>query len=386
MNDIYFDNSSTTALTPRVLQRVTETLNIYGNPSSVHSKGIEAERILSEARAAIIKGLGIKNSRSGKIIFTASGTEADNMALLGIAHSKNYRFTPRIIISDSEHPAVLAPAKKLEDEGFDVARLKTVGGIIDFDELEKALTPETILVSIMRVNNETGAVYDLKRAFEIVRQKCPDTVKHCDAVQGFMKINCNPAWLGADVLSLSGHKINAPKGVGALWCAESLITQKRLQPIVFGGGQEDGFRSGTENISGIAGFAEAVQEKIDTVSSDYEKVTVLAGYIKSKLPDGIILNTPQGEYLPHIISIRVPGVKSEVLVRYMSGEGIYISAGSACSAKKLKTSSTLTAFGLTPEEADCTVRVSISAYNNSEEADVFLECLKNAAERLVKNK
>ena len=240
MDIIYFDNSATTRVSEAALDAAERALRCdWGNPSSVHGKGIEAERLVSAARAEIVKALGVKNPRSGRLIFTGSGTEADNLAISGSIYGKKYRFRPRIVTTDSEHPAVANTLNFAEAHGFEVIRLSTKGGIIDDEELYSALTPETVLVSVMRVNNETGAVYDVGKIFSLAKQRCPEAVTHCDAVQGFLKLNCAPSKLNADLVTVSGHKIGAPKGIGALWCSEELIFHKRLKPVIFGGGQEE---------------------------------------------------------------------------------------------------------------------------------------------------
>lgn len=385
MDIIYFDNSATTRVSEAALDAAERALRCdWGNPSSVHGKGIEAERLVSAARAGIVRALGVKNPRSGRLIFTGSGTEADNLAISGSIYGKKYRFRPRIVTTDSEHPAVTSTVNFAEAHGFEVIRLSTKGGIIDDEELYSALTPETVLVSVMRVNNETGAVYDVGKIFSLAKQRCPEAVTHCDAVQGFLKLNCAPSKLNADLVTVSGHKIGAPKGIGALWCSEELIFHKRLKPVIFGGGQEDGLRSGTENVCGIAGMGAAAEERAQNMSSDRETVTALRERLISALPDGVSVNQPLGEYLQNIVSLHVPGIKSEVLVRHMSANGVCISAGSACSSKKLKTSPVLSSFGLDPTRADSTVRISFSHENTLPEVDTFISLLKEAMGKLVK--
>lgn len=387
MNDIYFDNSATT----RVLKSAADAAykimtEEYGNPSSVHGKGVTATNILTEARNAVLSSLGVRPRGSYTVFFTGSGTESDNMAVSGVLSAKNYRFKPRIITTDSEHPAVLSPIAEAEKNGFDVVRLSTRGGVIDMSELISALTPETVLVSVMLVNNETGALYDVKSIFSEVKRLCPNALTHCDAIQAYMKLPINISKLGCDLMTVSAHKIGAPKGVGALICENSLLTKKQLSPVIFGGGQEQGLRSGTENLPGIAAFSVAISEHKDKINENYERVSALREKLVSLLPEGVAVNVPQGEYLPHIISLTADGIKSEVLVRALSSEGIYISAGSACSSKKLKTSTVLTAFGHTPDKADSTVRVSISAHNTEEEIEIFAHTLGETLSKLVRKR
>ena len=383
MNDIYFDNSATTRLSDFALEGIKKAICEWGNPSSVHKKGTDAEKLISDSRGNIVKALGVKNPRSGQLFFTGSGTEADNLAISGTIYGKKYRFKPRIITTDSEHPAVLNTIKNAEKYGFEVICLSTKDGVIDLDEVYSAVTPETVLASVMCVNNETGASYNVSEIFSLVKERCPEAVTHCDAVQGFMKTNCNPSKLNADLVTISGHKIGGPKGIGALWCDNELIIHKRLNTIIFGGGQENGYRSGTENVMGIVGFGEAAKERSLRMSEDAEKAKMLRDRLVSGLCCGIEVNQPKGSYLPNIVSLYVSGIKSEVLVRYMSSCGIYISAGSACSSKKLKTSSVLTAFGLSPDRADSTVRVSFSHENTENEVDTFLSVLAEAKNKLA---
>ncbi len=387
MNDIYFDNSATT----RVLKGAADAAyrvmtEEYGNPSSVHGKGVNASNILSEAKNMLLSSLGVRPHGNYTVFFTGSGTEADNMAISGVINAKNYRFKPRIITTDSEHPAVLSPISEAERKGADVVRLSTKGGVIDINELISALTPETVLVSVMLVNNETGALYDVKSIFAEAKKRCPNVITHCDAIQGYMKLPISLPRLGCDLMTVSAHKIGAPKGVGALICEKSLLTKKQLSPIIFGGGQEQGLRSGTENLPGIAAFKEAISEHKDKINDNYTYVSRLREKLISLLPDGVTVNTPKNEYLPHIVSLTANGVKSEVLVRALSSEGIYISAGSACSSKKLKTSTVLTAFGHSPNSADSTVRVSFSPLNTEDEIVVFVKTLNEILNKLARKR
>ncbi|MBO4769683.1 MAG: cysteine desulfurase [Clostridia bacterium] len=381
---IYFDNSATTPIGKAVAGAVCRTMTEkWGNPSAAHGKGREAELELDAARRAVRESFGVKRQSDGMLIFTGSGTEADNLAITGTLYSKNFRFIPKIVTTDSEHPAVARSVDEAEKKGFEVVRLSTRRGVINFEELASALDERVVLVSVMRVNNETGAVYPVKEIFGEARKKSPYAVTHTDAVQGYMKINCNPDFLNADLVSVSGHKIGGPKGIGALWARQELIRSKRLAPIIFGGGQENGMRSGTENMPGIVGMAAAASL---FPAHGSERVTELRNIIVSGLPEGVACNTCDGDYLPNIISLLCRGIKSEVLVRFLSERGIYVSAGSACSAKRLKTSPALTAFGLSPDEADSTIRVSISADNTEEECRMFLSELEDAVKALQKKR
>ena len=376
MNCIYLDNSATTAPSEGVALAMCEAIrNVYGNPSSVHAAGIEASKLLEKSRTSVLHSLGIRDGSRGSLFFTSGGTESDNMAIFGVANAKKFRFSPRIITTAAEHPAVLEPVKQLEARGFDVVRLSAPGGIIDEDAFRKALTPETVLVSVMMVNNETGAVNDVKKLFEITKTICPGAVTHCDAVQGYSKLNCNPVKLGADLLTISAHKIHGPKGIGALWCSSEIIKTKKLVPIIYGGGQEQGFRSSTENVAAAAGFGIAAEEVAKDMNNRLSRVAELREALISALPDTVRVNVPEGKYVPHIVSITLPSVKSEVMVRALSADGIYVSAGSACSSHHKNISTALTDFGLAPNEADTTIRVSLSHTNTEEDVLTFASVL-----------
>lgn len=379
---IYFDNSATTAPLPSVIEAMHGALETcWGNPSSVHAAGITARNLLEESRRRVARALGIRRETEGRIIFTASGTEADNLAIRGSAYAKRRR--GRILTTDSEHPAVNEPLRMLEADGFEVLQIPTKGGELDFDFI-RAHAEGVILASLMLVNNESGALYDVKRAFAEIRAASPDALTHTDAVQALGKVRFTPAALGADMISVSAHKIGGPKGVGALFVSADTIRAKRLIPIMPGGGQESGMRSGTENMPGIAGFGEAARlaaEKFDENAAAVARVrdVILAG-LPEAVPDAHV-NTPV-RGIPHIISITVPRIRSEVMLNHLSSRGICVSAGSACSARARNVSRAMTAFGLTDADADSTVRVSLSPRNTPEEAAEFLAALAEGGRRL----
>ncbi len=392
MSTVYFDNSATTALCPAAKERMLEVMDTaFGNPSSKHLLGVEAEKLITRARSEILTALGVRGVSTlgdNRLIFTASGTEADNLAILGACYAKKYTPGKKIIISDSEHPAVLEAAKRLEEQGFKVVRLTTVRGVLDYETLERETDANTVIVSVMLVNNETGAVNDIKRVSAIVKSKNRETLVHTDAVQGFMKIKFTPATLGADMITLSAHKIHGPKGVGALYVDPAVFKARKLSPIVFGGGQEKGFRSGTENTVGIAGFGAAAAEMAKTLDGDIAKMTAIRDHICDVIGAGgeygeFSLNLPECERAPHIVSIKLPNIKSETMLHYLSSEGIYVSSGSACSSNTGHISGTLISFGLSEKEADSTIRVSLCPENTREEADIFLAKLLEGAKRLV---
>jgi cysteine desulfurase len=394
MAEIYFDNSATTPLCPEAKAEMIRIMELYGNPSSLHTLGVLAQKEVSTARNAILASLGIRNLSTigdNRLIFTASGTEADNLALFGVCHSKKFVPGKKVIVSDSEHPAVLECAKKLEDEGFTVVRIPTVGGELDYNYLEKAADKNTVLVSIMLVNNETGAVNDIKRISAIVKRANPEVVVHTDAVQGFMKMKFTPASLGADLITISSHKVHGPKGVGALYVDPAIFKARKLVPVIYGGGQEKGFRSGTENTIGIAGFGAAVSAQASKLAVDVQKMSGLRDYIcdtieKDPRFEGFKLNIPKGARAPHIVSVTLPGIKSETMLHYLSGKGIYVSSGSACSSNTGHISGTLISFGLSEKDADSTLRISLSAYNTKDEADKLLDALYNGSKALVSAK
>lgn len=386
--EVYFDNSATTPLCEESKAKMIEVMEIYGNPSSLHSLGFTSSRIVEDARKKILASLGVRSGKNENLVFTAGGTEADNLALLGVANAKTRRAT-RIITTDSEHSAIENTLKKLETEGFEVVRLSTKNGVVDIDEFRGVMNKNTLIVSIMHVNNETGAVYDVKKLFTIAKEINPDVVTHTDGVQSYMKMKVSPNDLCADLISISAHKIHGPKGIGALYISPEVIKKKQITPIIFGGGQESGFRSGTENLIGIAGFAAAAERGMKNLSSDVSKMRSLREELLLALKDlDVTVNIPTGSVAPHIISITLPSVKSETMLHYLSANGVYVSSGSACSSNSTskRVSRALRGFGLSDFESDCTMRVSLSPYNTSEETDVFIDAIKRGLETLVKIK
>ena len=375
---IYLDNSATTEISAAAKKKMIEAMEVYGNPSSTHTAGIEARRIIEEAREKVAAALGAGRVNPENLIFTACGSESNNTAILGCAYAKEKRRANRIITTDSEHPSVENVMKKLEKDGFEIVRISTKGGRVDEEQFLTAVDDKTLLISMMLVNNETGAVYDLKKLFSMAKRKCPDVITHCDAVQGFLKVPFTPKSISADLVSISAHKIHGPKGVGALYISPEIIKAKKIVPYIIGGGQEGGYRSGTENIVGIAGLGAAAEEGRASFATATAKMTALRdGCARIVTEAGARPNIPDGARAPHVLSVTLPDIKSETMLNHLSGNGICISAGSACSAHSKNMSSTLLGFGLTPHEADCTVRVSFSEYNT----DSDLEALKAAFER-----
>lgn len=375
---IYFDNAATTRVSDTAAQAAISAMTeLYANPSSAHAFGFEAEKALRAARAAVLAALGFTPSE-GSLVFTGSGSEADNLALRGAAHALARRGR-HIVLSDSEHPAVENTAKDLEKEGFTLSRLSTKGGKLDFDEARAVLTPDTILVSCMAVNNETGAIYDIASLASLAKALCPNALFHTDAVQAFTKIPAG-VWKKADLVSVSAHKIHAPKGVGALFVRKGV----RLVPCITGGGQENGLRSGTEAMPGICAMAAAAKQATADFAALDAQVKSINAYLRTRLStlDGVCINTEPNGFLPHILSIAVPGLRSEILLRFLSERSIYVSAGSACSAKHAD-NRVLSAFGLPDKIADSTLRLSFSADNTTAECDAFVKALSDAMQTLI---
>lgn len=373
---IYFDNAATTAPSKSSLDAFLKASEIYANPSSTHFAGIQADEILRESRSIIAKSIG---ARDDEIIFTPSGTFANNLAILGAARARK-RSGDHVIISDSEHPSVYNTAKALEKEGFKISFLKTAGGKISADELKSLVSPKTILISVMVTNNETGAIYDIAGLVKAAKSLNKNVLFHTDAVQAYLKQPISVKALGVDLLSVSSHKIHALKGSGALFIRSGV----RIEPISYGGGQEKGLCSGTESVPMIFAFSAAADEKYNDLIADREYVGYLKENVKNKLCEvGCVIHEPENAS-PYILSVSVPGIRSEILLNFLSNEKICVSAGSACSAK-VKESRVLKAFGLSDVVVDTTVRISFSKYNTIEEADILVSAIQKALKTLTKN-
>ena len=384
--EIYLDNSATTPLSDAAKNKITEMLGIYGNPSSLHSMGQKAEAELRAAREVILSALGAR-SREGEFFFTSSGTEATALALVGCANAKERRDATRILITDSEHSSVRKTAETLEKEGFELIRIPTRDGVLDIDAIRAALDKKIFLASFMLVNNETGARYAVEDAFRIIKEKYPEAITHCDAVQGFMKLRFSPSSLGADLISVSGHKVHAPKGVGGLYVSADMLKKRKIVPFIYGGGQEKGMRSGTENTIGIAAFGAAVADALPRRASNAAHLEELYLYATEKLSAlGLRINRPAGMRVSHIINITLPKIKSETMLHFLSADGIFVSSGSACSSHSKTPSSALVAFGLSREEADCSMRISLSEYSTKQDIDALAVSLSAALSRLVRIK
>ena len=385
MRTVYLDNSATTTLCDAAKAAIGEAVEHYGNPSSLHLAGQQAEKLVKQARERVLGALGVRRGQ-GTVIFTSCGTEATSTALLGCAYAKARRDATRILTTDSEHPATLKALELLEADGFEVVKLPTRGGELDMNALETALDKKIFMASFMLVNNETGALYAIKEAFAKIKRRYPDAMTHCDAIQGFMRVRFTPASIGADMVSVSGHKIHAPKGIGALYVSSELIKAKKIVPILRGGGQESGMRSGTENVIGIASLGAAAEDMRLNLDGIEAHMAELYDYAIEKLERlGLQLNIP-ARHVHHIINITLPDIKSETMLHHLSADGIYVSSGSACSSHSSTPSGSLIAFGLTPRMADCSLRVSLSRYNTKEDIDALCESLAKGLERLVRIK
>ncbi len=371
--EIYLDNSATTRCFDEVAQVVAHMMTVdYGNPSSMHMKGVQAEQYVKQATEVIAKTLKVNEK---EIFYTSGGTESDNMAIVGTAMA-NYRAGKHIVTTPMEHPAVGQCMKYLEKEGFEITYLQPDStGCISLEDLEKSIRKDTILVSIMAVNNEIGTIQPIEQAGEIIKRKNPNTLFHVDAVQGYGKMEIYPRKWKIDMLSVSGHKIHGPKGVGFLYINEKV----KIKPIILGGGQQKGMRSGTENVPGVAGLAKAAELVYTNMECDINKMYCLRDYFISQLDkmEGIKINGAQGrKAAPHVVSVSVEGVRSEVLLHALEEKGIYVSAGSACSSHKPIPSATLQAIGLPKELLGSTVRFSFSVFTTKEEIDCAVNALK----------
>lgn len=371
--EVYLDNSATTRCFEDVVEVMTKImLQDYGNTSSMHLKGVESEHYIKEAKEILSKILKVSEK---EILFTSGGTESDNLALIGAANAY-HRMGKHLITTKIEHPAILQTMEYLENQGFQVTYLSVdENGQIDLSELERSITKETILVSIMHTNNEIGALEPLSQAGNLIKKKNPRTLFHVDAVQGFGKAVIQPKKMNIDMLSVSSHKIHGPKGVGFLYINEKV----RLMPIIFGGGQQKGLRSGTENVPGIAGMALAAKKMYENLGEDIEKLYGLKlQFVEGlkEIPDCKVNGYSDRRSAPHIVSVSFRGVRSEVLLHALEDRGVYVSAGSACASNKPQTSATLLAIGTEKDLLDSTIRFSFSVFTTEEEIEYTLKQLK----------
>ncbi|MBR1674298.1 MAG: cysteine desulfurase [Eubacterium sp.] len=366
--EIYFDNSATTKVYPAVKDIMIKVMEEdYGNPSSLHMKGVEAERYIKKAAEVVSKTLRCKPE---ELIFTSGGTESNNLALIGTALAKN-RLGKHIISTTIEHASVSATLEFLKSQGFEVTLIGTdEHGIVDPEEVAKAVREDTILVSCMMVNNEVGAIEPVAEISAAVKKINPDIYMHVDAIQAYGKIPVFPAKLGADLVSVSGHKIHGPKGSGALYVKKGIL----IRPIIYGGGQGNGMRSGTENVPAIAGFGAAAEESFRDFDKKIEHIKEVKEYLVEKLTSLPEVYNNSGD-APHIASFSFVGVRSEVMLHSLEDRGIYTSSGSACSSHKRAASNVLTSMGLTKDKLESTLRFSIGEDNTKEQVDSIFEVI-----------
>ncbi len=375
--EVYLDNSATTRVFPEVAELIKEIMcEDYGNPSSLHRKGIQAEQHLRHAKETLA---GILKVNEKELFFTSGGTESDNLALIGCALA-NQRRGKHLITTQIEHPAVLQTMKYLEGLGFRVTYLPVDGtGRIRMEDLRRSVADDTTLVSIMHTNNEIGSLQPIAEAGTLIKKINPDTLFHVDAVQGFGKARIYPKRMNIDLLSASGHKIHGPKGVGLLYVGEKV----KIQPILFGGGQQMNLRSGTDNVPGIAGMAKAAEMLYSHLEEDVNRLYHCKRYFVNGLKrmENVRINglLPDGSYgegtASHVLSASFIGVRSEVLLHALEDEGIYVSAGSACSARKPQPSATLRAMGVEKARLESAIRFSFSVDTTEKELDYTLKVL-----------
>lgn len=371
----YFDNAATTQVRPEAAQAAVEAMTQeWGNPSSVYAFGSQAAKLVKGWRADVAGALGCLPE---EVFFTSCGTESDNWAIrMGV--ELNRRKGKHIVTTAIEHAAVLETCRELERQGYEVTYLAPDHqGRISPQQLEEALRPDTVLVTMMLVNNELGTILPVKEAARAIKRSGCPALLHCDAVQGFLKVPFTPKELGVDLLSISGHKIHAPKGIGALYVRKGL----KLQPFIRGGGQESGLRSGTEATGQIAALAVAARLGKETMQADLAHMAELreetARRLQQQVP-GLKIISPEGA--PHILAVTMPGYKSEVVVRYLSDRGVYLSSGSAC--HKGKPSHVFAALKLPKPELDGALRISFSADTSSEDVDALVEAMSCAQKEL----
>lgn len=370
--EAYFDNSATTKVLDCVKDAVVDAMCVnYGNAAAKHRKGVEAENLIREAKKAIADTLKVQEK---EILFTSGGTESNNTALIGTALA-NRRAGKHLITTGVEHPSIYNTMSFLEEMGFEVTYLPVDHlGHISLEDLEKAIREDTILVSVMYVNNEVGAVEPIEAISQCIKKKNPKTLFHVDAIQAYGKYKICPKKQGIDLLSVSGHKIHAPKGVGFLYIRDGV----KIRPILFGGGQQKGMRSGTENVPGCVGLGVAAREAYKDFDARIEKLYTLREHLIAGLKPlgGVTINGSEDRTnAPQIVSASFEGVRSEVLLHALEDKGVYVSSGSACSSNHPGISGTLKGIGVKKELLDSTIRFSLGALNTEEEVDYAIGVL-----------
>ena len=380
--EAYLDNAATTKVSDAVMEKMNQVfLSDFGNPSSMHQKGMDAEQYIKEAKRQIAETLKCEPS---ELVFTSGGTESNNMALIGTALA-NKRAGNHIITTRIEHASVYQPLLFLEELGFNVTFAPVdEAGRVKIDELVDAVTDETILVSVMYVNNEIGCVEPIAEIAKKIKEKNPKVLFHVDAIQAYGKMKIQPAKEGIDLLSVSGHKIHGPKGSGFLY----IKNKTKIKPILHGGGQEKGMRSGTENVPAIAGLSQAAKDMYANLEVNRKHLFALKERLAERLSkvEGVSLNgIPEEGILataPHVLSVSFAGIRSEVLLHALEEKGVYVSSGSACSSNHPDISGTLVAIGVKKELLDATLRFSFSVTTTIEEVDYAADCVETLLPQL----
>ncbi len=379
--EAYLDNSATTPCSKAATEKMVELLTMdYGNPSSLHMKGVVAENYINEAKKKIAKTLKVEEK---ELVFTSGGTESNNLAIIGSAIA-NKRAGMHVITTSIEHASVASPFEWLAENGYEVTYLSVDKyGAISLEELKDAIRPDTILVSIMQVNNEIGALQPIEEAGKVIKTANPKTLFHVDAIQSYGKMTIFPKKSNVDLLSVSGHKIHGPKGSGFLFIKD----KTKIKPIVYGGGQQKGMRSGTENVPAIAGLGVAAEEMYTNLEANRTHLYELRDYFIEEVEkmDGVSVNGKKDhDSAPHIVSVSIEGVRAEVILHTLEDRKIYVSAGSACSSNKPAVSHTLQSIGLKKELLDSTIRFSFSVHTTKEEVDYALEVMREVIPMLQK--
>lgn len=377
--EAYLDNSATTRVFDEVKDIMIKTMVLdYGNPSSMHLKGVEAERYIKESRNQIAKTLKVDEK---EILFTSGGTESNNLAIIGTAMA-NKRAGSHIITTTVEHASVSNTMEFLKEQGFRITYLPVNEfGVIRIKDVEEAICEDTILISVMYVNNEVGAVMPVREIAEVIAKKKPDIIFHVDAIQAYGKYEIYPKRLHIDLLSVSGHKIHGPKGIGFLYIKDKL----KIKPLIFGGGQQKGMRSGTENVPGIAGIGRAAEIIYAGLDEKMNHLNELKDYMIDELSklENVRINSTKGrDSAPQIVNASFVGVRSEVLLHSLEDRNVYVSAGSACSTNKHVVSATLKGIGLKNEEIESAIRFSFSIFTTKEEIDYTLDVLREILPKL----
>lgn len=379
--EAYLDNSATTSCSKAATEKMVELLTQdYGNPSSMHMKGVIAEKYITEAKKKIAKTLKVDEK---ELIFTSGGTESNNLAIIGSALA-NKRAGMHVITTSIEHASVTNPFIWLSENGFEVTYLGVDAyGQVKIEELKAAIRPDTILVSIMHVNNEIGALQPIEEIGKTIKAVNPKCLFHVDAIQSYGKMTIFPKKWNVDMLSVSGHKIHGPKGSGFLFIKD----KTKVKPLIHGGGQQKGMRSGTENVPAIAGLAVAAEEMYQSLEENRNHLFALRDYFVEEVEklDGVSVNGKKDhDSAPHIVSVSIEGVRAEVILHTLEDRNIYVSAGSACSSNKPAISSTLQSIGLKKELLDSTVRFSFSIHTTKEELDYALDVMRETIPMLQK--